>query len=445
MLTRWPSAVIGRALAGLLSLAFAAAAPSDSEIAPPDGDSVTQWSLIADDYGEGAANWRTLAIMQMAMHDALNAAHPVYARWWPPAPGEPAADGANPEVAMAAAADQVLLMLHPDHKNETDTAFQAVLTHYADNAGKAAGIRLGKAIGAEAVKRRVHDGFDERHLFQGENEPGRWRPTPSLFATSPTNDVRPFLFASASDVPTTPPPKLGTARYQQQVAATRSLGGINSTKRTPEETEDAYFWAYQSSQRGFLNLAVRLLAAHPPPGGNYEEARIMAELTVALANSAILTWDEKAKYYFWRPITAIRADRQSADATWAPLIETPPFPEYPSGHATDCYVGAGVLEAAFPHLAGPILYVSSAHLKPLYGTGTAAPPPNFGMGQHAQWDVAGVTTASELRFPDLAVTASNCATSRIWAGAHFPAAAEESKRLAAIIVQRALSATPPAH
>jgi hypothetical protein len=69
----------------------------------PRLDAVTRWTAVADRYGNGAANWRTLAIMHMAMHDALNAARPVYERWSAAAPDEPIAQGANPEVAMAAA------------------------------------------------------------------------------------------------------------------------------------------------------------------------------------------------------------------------------------------------------------------------------------------------------------------------------------------------------
>src|SRR4051812_2743148 len=116
--------------------------------------------------------------------------------------------------------------------------------------------------------------------------------------------------------------------------------------------------ASQSSQRGFVRLAVRLLAAHPRPGGMPEHARIMSGLTAAMADSAILVWNEKERYAFWRPVSAIRsgADGFAPLPAWLPLVETPPFPEYPSGHAADCFVGAGYLEAAFPDLRESIRY-----------------------------------------------------------------------------------------
>jgi hypothetical protein len=347
-------------------------------------------------------------------------------------------DGANAEVAMIAAADEVLVLLHPDREAETAAAFASVMARYPDGVSKAAGLRLGAAIGRTAVERRVGDGFDQAHFFRAEFAPGRWRPTPTLLATSPTNQSRPFLFDTVRDIQTVPPPVRGTPTYVQELEQTRHEGAEHSSERTPEETDDAYFWAFQSSQRGFVDLAVRLIAAHPPHGGVYAEARILGELTAALADSAIFTWNEKAMYSTWRPITAIRAD--GGDPAWMPLIETPPFPEYPSGHATDCYVGAGVLGAAFGPDAGPIVYLSSAHTEPLGGAAPSAPP-SFGMGQHAQLAQAAAPGGSERRFPHLAAVAENCANSRIWAGAHFRAAEVESKRLAEIIVKRALSRT----
>jgi hypothetical protein len=440
--SRWKSA-LGRVVAVCLCLVPAACASSLATQAERRGaDAVTQWTLIGDYYGNGAANWRTLAVMQVAMHDALNAAHPVYSRWSPAAAGEPAADEANPEVAMAAAADEVLALLHPDREAETAAAFVSIMARYPEGASKTAGIRLGKAIGRAAVERRSDDGFDNVRFFHGDDVRGRWRPTPTLFATSRTNGIRPFLFTAVSDVPAVPPPELGSPEYLKERAETRSLGGVHSTERTADQTADAFFWAYQTSQRGFVNLAVRLLAAHPPSGGVYAEARIMAELTGALADSAIVTWNEKAKYSYWRPVTALRTE-SAGDAAWSPLVETPPFPEYPSGHATDCFVGAEVLEAAFPDHAGPIVYLSSAYMEPLSGGG-ALPPTSFAMGQHAQSDLGDAPGGKERRFSGFGVAAENCASSRIWAGAHFSAAEVESKRLANIIVRKALTATSSA-
>src|SRR4051812_17490568 len=87
-------------------------------------DPVTEWTRLADQLGHGSANWRTLAIMHQAMHDAWNAALPTYQPWYPPVQGEPRASGSLPQAAMAAAAHRVLLLLNPEGVREADRLLQ---------------------------------------------------------------------------------------------------------------------------------------------------------------------------------------------------------------------------------------------------------------------------------------------------------------------------------
>jgi len=67
---------------------------------------------------------------------------------------------------------------------------------------------------------------------------------------------------------------------------------------------------------------------------------LFALLNIALADAAIVSWDNKYAYSDWRPVTAILAadtdgnDATEADPDWLPLITTPPFPDYTSGHST---------------------------------------------------------------------------------------------------------------
>jgi hypothetical protein len=238
-----------RALVALASLLLPACASLATQAEQRGAGTVTQWTLIGDYYGHGTANWRSLAILHRAMHDALNAVRAVYGRWSAAADGEPEVAGANPEVALAAAAEEVLRLLHPDHQAETAAALATVLARYPKDAARAAGERLGRAIGHAAVERRAHDGFNRVRYFEGEDIPGRWRPTPSRWMTSRTNDSRPFLFADPSEVPFVPPPALGSPAYLQGLAEVRRLGALAGSGRTPAETSRAYFWAFQSSQR----------------------------------------------------------------------------------------------------------------------------------------------------------------------------------------------------
>lgn len=414
-----------------VALGLLACAPRPARAA----DAVTEWSLLADSVANGAANWRTMAIMHQAMHDARNAAAPAYARWFPPAPDEPPGADANADAAMAAAARRVLAAEHPDALPAVEQTYRAALLRIPDGPARQAGLRLGDAVGAAAVARRAGDGFTSVRPFPTSKAPSRWQQTPPEFRNSNTTDTRPFLFASDAELDPQPPPVPDTARFQAVVAEVQQVGSLESGVRTPAQSEAATYWAYQSGQRGYIHLAVALLDAYPRPGGLQAHARIMSQLAAAMADSAVLIWDEKERFSFWRPITVIREGPPGVvrDPGWLSFIETPAHPEYPSGHASDCFTGTGVLRAAFPDLPAPVAYVAQ----------TARPPegPDAGsMGQHMQYADSGLPARRE--FPGLAEMARECSDSRIWAGAHFRTANEESERIAARITARAMAAVP---
>ena len=422
----------GLRLAGaLLGAALAVAARPASA-----ADAVTEWTLLADAYGGNAANWRTLAIMHQAMHDALNAALPTYARWAPANGDEPASAGAMPQAAMSAAAARVLLLLHPERRAEIERIARQAIERNAPSQFREAGVRLGEAVGEAAVARRAGDGYLDVRPFATTERPGGWVFTPQETRGSNTTSTRPFLFSSREAFIAPPPRALDTDGYRRDAEEVRRIGRATSAERTQAQTEAALFWAYQSSQRGYLHLAVRLLDERPRPGGTLEHARIMSQLTTALADSAILVWLEKERFSYWRPITALRTGSPgvAADPSWSPLIETPPFPEYPSGHAADCYTGSAVLQGVFGREPGTVLYVAQP------GNLETPEARGIGMGQHAQ---PGTGLNPARRFRSFAAAAGECAESRIWAGAHFRPAAEEARRLGDVIAARAAAAVTP--
>ena len=398
-------------------------------------DAVTEWTLEADRLGNGAANWRSLAIMHLAMHDAVNAVEHRYRRWAQPEPDEPPAAGADPEAALDAAAAEVLGRLHPMDRPGIDEALQRALAHLPA-ASTRAGVTLGRAIGAAAARRHANDGFQDLRSFPSSGKAGQWRPEPPGFDAGLTNSMPPFLFASRSAFAGVPPPALGSPAALRDIDEARRMGGDSSPERTASQAAAAVFWAYQSSQRGFVLLAASLLDTETPSDGLATHARVMAQFTVAMADSAILTWTEKERFSAWRPITAIRAGGPgwAADPQWTPLIETPGHPEYPSGHASDCFVAAGLLDAVFGPGFGPVTYAARSAAAP---AGPAGPE----MGQHAQPQPGGLHVV-ERRFPSVDAAAAECAASRIWAGAHFRSAAAESRRVADEIVAAALRTLP---
>ncbi len=89
-----------------------------------------------------------------------------------------------------------------------------------------------------------------------------------------------------------------------------------------------------------------------------DAARLFAAVDMSMADAVISVWHAKLQYGFWRPITAINlADTDgnpatTADATWVPLLVTPPYPEYVSGYSgvTGAFVEALAKTLGTPHL-----------------------------------------------------------------------------------------------
>ena len=84
-----------------------------------------------------------------------------------------------------------------------------------------------------------------------------------------------------------------------------------------------------------------------------ENARLLALINVASADAGIACWDSKYFYNFWRPITAIQLGdtdgnpATTADSSWQPLLTTPPYPEYVSGHLATSAAAVRLLAAYF--------------------------------------------------------------------------------------------------
>jgi PAP2 superfamily len=75
-----------------------------------------------------------------------------------------------------------------------------------------------------------------------------------------------------------------------------------------------------------------------------QNARRLALMNIALADATIGIWNAKNTYNFWRPVTAIRA---GADPAWTPLLPTPAFQEYPSGHSDVSSAATSVLASFY--------------------------------------------------------------------------------------------------
>ncbi len=147
-----------------------------------------------------------------------------------------------------------------------------------------------------------------------------------------------------------PPPDLTSEIWASDYNEVKEIGSLTSTTRTAEQTEIGYFWA--DSGPVLWQNALRYISQ------NYlndtgDSARMYALAEAALADAQIACWESKYFYNFWRPITAIRLGDQDGnpetevDLDWQPLINTPNFPEYPSGHASTSGAISHVLRLFF--------------------------------------------------------------------------------------------------
>jgi hypothetical protein len=326
-------------------------------------DVVTDWNQHAIEILK-AANmvgnpWsRSMAMVHVAMSDAVNSVQPKYARYVATAPLAPRASA---EAAAVAAARHVLIQLVPAQKSKIDEAYTDSLSKIADGAAKTDGIALGEQVAALVQSDRATDLTNVPETYRPLTTPGVWVPTqPPLF--SQYAQAKPWGMKSADQFRPGPPPPLSSALYARDYNETKELGGTKSTKRTQAQTDAVRFW----SQLNFgpsWNEAARQLSARKGLS-LADNARVFALLNMGIANTFITDWDAKFHYNFWRPVTAIRnGDQDGNDATerdagWTPLNTTPMHPEYPSQAAIQVGVALGALEPVFGTGAGPAFTIT---------------------------------------------------------------------------------------
>jgi hypothetical protein len=342
----------------------------------PGANSVIAWNANAVDAsiaacflgGYAPQEARMYAMTHVAIHDALNA---IDRRSRPYAASLSAAPGASPDAAVAAAARDVLVpvlgslsfFLPADCVNagiaSVEADYASALGAIPNGTAKTRGVALGRAAAAAILTLRSADGFDTPTVdpnYQEGSAPGEYRYTPGTpFAFAPHlgEDLNPFVLKDASQFRPGPPYRLTSRKYAADVNEVQRLGGDGVTTpsaRTDEQTEIALFWV--DSSLITWNQITRAVATAEELD-LWESARLFGLLNLAMTDGYIGTWDAKYHYRFWRPVTAIRlADidgnpATTADPTWTPLVQTPPVPDYDSGHAVEGGTASQVLKRFF--------------------------------------------------------------------------------------------------
>lgn len=305
---------------------------------------------------------RALAIVHVAMFDAANAHRRQYESYL--TSGVKLSRKAM-IAAVAQAAHDTLVALYPDQRELFDEHLEASLAGIG-RAARRRGVSIGKQVARTVLDLRRDDGADLRESYVYGDNPGEHRSDPlnpdQIVLSSRWGEVIPFGIRSIDDFPVPPPPELTSAEYAAAFEKVKALGAVDSVERTPEQTEIGIFWGYDGTPGlgpplRLYNQAVRTIALQR--GNTIEEnARLFALVNVAMADASICCWGAKYQYNFWRPVVAIREadegtgptglgdgnDATQGDPEWEPLGApasnqsgrnfTPPFPSYPSGHAT---------------------------------------------------------------------------------------------------------------
>jgi hypothetical protein len=336
-----------------------------------------------------AAGQRVVAMVQVAMFDAINS---VERRYRPYLVQLPATTTTSREAAAAAAAAAVLAGLHPQAEAELKAAGAAYLATLPDSDGKGEGIKLGEAIGAKILATRAKDGADAPDSYRPRTVPGVYIPTP-ITVSSTWPNVTPFALMSQSQFRPQAPVALNSEEWAKDYNEIKELGSKSSGKRSARQTEDARFWLITGPQ-STEPLVRQIVAAKKM--NLIDGAWFMALTAVAVADAGIAVMDAKYQYNFWRPITAIRngdIDDNPAterDATWQPIDNTPMHPEYPCAHCIVSKALATAIELALGTAEIPEIVMSSP----------TAP------GITHQWT-------------NIRAYADEVAYSRIWAGFHY--------------------------
>lgn len=222
------------------------------------------------------------------------------------------------------------------------------------------GHAVGKAINAYAKA----DGYPRTQGLPAWEWPrcdSCWEPTPPNFAEplSPyCGRVRTIALKAVDQFKLPPPPPFSTVKGSQFYNAALETYTV-SRSLSPEQREIANFWndnptvtkyrghfVYNTRQISpgghWMNIAMQLMKSEGTPAPKAMEIYCMTAF--ALFDGFTACWEQKYKHNLIRPVSYIQ---KYIDKSWDPMLQTPPFPEYASGHSTITAAAAEVLQHHF--------------------------------------------------------------------------------------------------
>ncbi|GAC1399503.1 MAG: hypothetical protein NVSMB63_19350 [Sediminibacterium sp.] len=221
-------------------------------------------------------------------------------------------------------------------------------------------VAFGDAVAKTILARAVVDGYIQsrgkpKHL--GSNDPGKWRPTPPDYMDGVEwcwNTMKPMVLDTCSQFSPPKPPPYSTDTSSAFFKGVKEVYMIDKNLTAEQRTiarywDDNPFVVEHSGHMMFANkritpgghwMGIAAIAAQQTKADAVKTAETFAMTAIALYDAFIACWDEKYRSNVVRPVTVIN---EYIDKTWSPFLQTPPFPEYTSGHSTITASAANVL------------------------------------------------------------------------------------------------------
>ena len=311
---------------------------------------------------------RDLAMLSTAMYEAINGIDGGFTSYLPGDTGGPV--GADQTAAAAAAANTILEALYPAMGSSFTTLYADELAALPATQATTDGVNWGNQVAQAILNARASDGSANAAStpYSPSGQLGRWAPTPVAngpgYQNPPTlpgwGNVVPFAMTSGSQFRPTTTVDITSAAYANAFNQVQSLGSINSSTRTAAQTASAYSWAAPTgtvTAAGQWNqIATQII--HAQGLDLRTQARILAQLNIAIADASISAYDATYVNDNWRPVTAIAYGGDNVNDTdgnplttgdefWNPLIDTPPLPSYANVNTAIAGAAVKVLKAYF--------------------------------------------------------------------------------------------------
>lgn len=301
--------------------------------------------------------------------------------------------------------------------------------HALDDDTYSRSIAFGDSIGKTVLVRAMADGYVQsrgKPKYLGSNDPGKWHPTPPDYLDGIEwcwNTMKPMVLDSASQFIPVRPPQYSLDTNSAFFKGVKEVYDIGRNLTEEQKTiakywDDNPFVIEHSGHMMFGNkkitpgghwMGIAAIAAKESKADAVKTAQGYLMTAIALYDAFISCWDEKYRSSVVRPVTVIN---EYIDKGWVPFLQTPPFPEYTSGHS--CITASASMVLA--HLYGDkFAFQDTSDLR------------YIGMQRH---------------FNSFQEAAAEASISRVYGGIHYrtgvDVGADQGKKVGQLIVDRIL-------